>query len=151
MALELISEPQREDLSAAPSVPDVHCVRCGRKLTAPKSVREGIGPKCARTVAYETRAFNQRQQAYSQQSLAYLLRREEKTDDIITKAATQGLSTLLPVIEKTTAPFSDEYWSKRDELLKTQKSRVTRSTQTLAEYFGNAKELPASYWISNHY
>lgn len=40
-------------------IKETNCLRCGRKLTNPKSVMIGIGPKCARKVAYETRRIRE--------------------------------------------------------------------------------------------
>lgn len=40
-------------------IKETNCLRCGRKLTNPKSVMAGIGPKCARKVAYEIRRIRE--------------------------------------------------------------------------------------------
>ena len=40
-------------------IKETNCLRCGRKLTDPKSVMAGIGPKCARKVAYEIRRIRE--------------------------------------------------------------------------------------------
>jgi len=40
-------------------IKETNCLRCGRKLTDPKSVMAVIGPKCARKVAYEIRRIRE--------------------------------------------------------------------------------------------
>ena len=41
------------------AIKETNCLRCGRKLTNPKSVMAGIGPKCARKVAFEIRRIRE--------------------------------------------------------------------------------------------
>lgn len=68
------------------SVQTVHCLRCGRKLTAPSSVAAGIGPVCARNVAYEARRrLETPTYSYTPRTKAYFKRKDRKATSFSSK------------------------------------------------------------------
>lgn len=123
MALQTVSESLPTDIIDIKPQSQVTCRRCSRPLKAPKSVAAGIGPICAGTVAFETRAVNQRGQTYSQKTLHYFMTPDPE------------IIPSIPVITGSNATNdADEYWTKQPELLKTQKTRVQSKTQKVSLY-----------------
>lgn len=124
MALQTVSETLTPDIIDIKPITKCTCRRCSRPLTAPKSVAAGIGPKCAKIVAFETRAVNQRGQTYSQKTLHYFMTPDPE------------IVPSIPVITGSNANIeTEEYWTKKQhELLKTQKTQVKSSSKKVSLY-----------------
>lgn len=70
-----------------PYIPEIvittNCMRCDRKLTAPKSVAAGIGPVCDRNVAYEQRRQKESPgYIYTSRTFAYLERKDRVANSV---------------------------------------------------------------------
>ena len=66
-----------EEAVPAQALRKVVCLRCGRPLSHPDSISRGMGPKCARQVAYETRRKSETSSyVYSRRTESYLSRLE---------------------------------------------------------------------------
>ena len=91
MALEtaLLHDQHLVEDKTLPDIQPVHktiCRRCGRALTNPISVARGIGPKCARTVTYETRRSRETPSySYTTRTLHYFLAIDQLENDILPK------------------------------------------------------------------
>lgn len=89
MALEiaLLHDQHLNENETLPDIQPVHktiCKRCGRALTNPISVARGIGPKCARTVAYETRrSIETPSYTYTTRTLHYFLGMDQLETELL--------------------------------------------------------------------
>ena len=97
MVSQLLTQPKnllfpKIDSEITESAKTTQCLRCGRKLTAPKSVALGIGPVCARNVAYEQRRARESPgYIYTSRTFAYLERKDRVANSVSSQSPVSDL------------------------------------------------------------
>ena len=91
MVSQILTQPKnllfpKIDSEITESAKTTQCLRCGRKLTALASVAAGIGPVCARNIAYETRRKRESPgYIYTSRTFAYLKRKDRIANSFSSK------------------------------------------------------------------